>query len=115
MSMQVLIRCEERVSDVLYPVLSGDVMQIALGYCQLTTPELEQHVQEYYGCLAYSSDNYNALLYDLHVATSRLRVTQLAGYSGRNTERDWYTIVTHGGYRGKRGIWNALIRKKNIS
>jgi hypothetical protein len=51
--------------------------------------------------LSPRSHSYSALLKELQRKDSITKITQLAGYTGRNAQRDWETILRNGGYRGQ--------------
>lgn len=110
--MQALVRCEEATADLLGLLLPGDLVHIVFEFAQFAEDELRQYIVDAYRVLKYSDKVYDALLVDLSLVMTLAEATQLAGYSGKCTERDWRTMKTSGGYRGKRGIWNDIFRNK---
>lgn len=89
------------IANQLHGLFCNDVVGVVVEFA---VPPTSQVFRE----KGYSKENYLELVLELLSEFSKMQVTIMAGYSGRNIERDLFTMLTHGGYRRKKGIWPRL-------
>lgn len=93
------------IGDQLGDLFCKDCVGVIVEYA---VPPTSQIFRE----KGYSKENCLELVLELLTEFPRMQVTMMAGYSGTNIDRNLYTMLTTGGYRGPRGIWQRLIDDK---